>query len=134
MVVWEYGSMGVIQKRRGTWDSNKDAEARGIQTKTQRHVGFKQRRRGTWDSNKDAEARGIQTKMQRHVGFKQRCRGTWDSNKDAEARPFNTEAQRRRGTEGRIEHRTQNNNLFFWVLCSILPSAPLCLCVEWASP
>jgi hypothetical protein len=33
--------------------------------------------------------------------------------KDAIGRPFNTEAQRHRGTEGRIEHRTQNNNLFF---------------------
>jgi hypothetical protein len=52
-------------------------------------------------------------RINRMVLRSQRQYGTWDSNKDAEARPFNTEAQRRRNTEGRIEHRTQNNNLFF---------------------
>jgi hypothetical protein len=100
----------------------------GWNTRTLWNVGFKQRRRvtwdgtqgryGTWDSNKDAESRGME-------------------HKDAMERPFNTEAQRHRNTEGRIEHRTQNDNLFFEFYVQFFPlcfcaSVPLCLCVEWA--
>jgi hypothetical protein len=49
--------------------------------------------------HKDVKAREIQTKTQRHAHSTQRHRGT--------------EAQRHRNTKGRLEHRTQNNNLFF---------------------
>jgi hypothetical protein len=59
--------------------------------------------------HKDAMERPFNTEAQRH-------RGTWDGTQGRYGTPIQhrgTEAQRHRGTKGRIEHRTQNNNLFF---------------------